>query len=88
MRQVKSFAAVALLGAALLTGCGTSLNAKEKGALAGGAAGAGAGALIGGAAGGNVGSTAAGALLGGAGGAAGGYIFGDRVFKNDPSSHR
>jgi hypothetical protein len=81
---MKRLAVVTILAAGLLTaGCqgGPSLTAKEKGALAGAAAGTAGGALLGGAAG----HPGAGAAIGGLGGAAGGYIFGDRVFDDDPS---
>lgn len=78
---VKRYATIGLLGAVLLGGC-SGLTAREKGAIAGGAGGAGAGALIGGVSGGSAG---AGALLGGAGGALGGYFLGDKIFKDDPS---
>jgi len=82
--MIKRYVAVALLSTGLLAaGCqgGPALTAKEKGALAGAAAGTAGGALLGGAAG----HPGAGAAVGGLGGAAGGYIFGDRVFEDDPS---
>jgi hypothetical protein len=81
---IKRYAAVTMLVAGLLSaGCqgGPSLTAKEKGALAGAGAGTAAGAIIGGA----TGHPGAGAAIGGLGGAAGGYIYGDRVFDDDPS---
>ncbi len=79
--RVKRYATIGLLGALLLGGCG-GLTAQEKGAIAGGAIGAGSGALIGGVTGGSAG---AGALIGGAGGALGGYFLGDKIFTDDPS---
>ncbi len=79
--RLRRYAMIGLLGAVLLSGC-ASLSAREKGAIAGGAVGAGSGALIGGVTGG---SAAGGALLGGAGGALGGYFLGDKIFKDDPS---
>jgi hypothetical protein len=81
---MKRLAAVAVLVAGLATAScqgGPALTAKEKGGLAGAGVGTAAGAVIGGAAG----HPGAGAAIGGLGGAAGGYIFGDRVFKDDPS---
>ncbi len=78
---LKRCAMVGLAGAVLLGGC-SGLTAREKGAITGGAVGAGSGALIGGVTGGSAG---AGALIGGAGGALGGYFLGDKIFKDDPT---
>jgi uncharacterized protein YcfJ len=61
--------------AALLGGCATPLTAREKGALAGGALGAGAGAIIGN----QVDHQGKGALIGGALGALGGGLIGDQM---------
>jgi hypothetical protein len=84
VHAIKRYVLVTMLAAGVLTaGCqgGPSLTAKEKGALAGAGAGALGGAVVGGA----TGHPGAGAAIGGLGGAAGGYIFGDRVFNDDPS---
>jgi osmotically inducible lipoprotein OsmB len=61
--------------AALVGGCATPLTTREKGALAGGALGAGAGAIIGN----QVGHQGKGALIGGAIGALGGGLIGDQM---------
>ena len=61
--------------AAFLGGCATPLTVREKGALAGGALGAGAGAIIGN----QVGHQGKGALIGGALGALGGGLVGDQM---------
>ena len=60
---------------ALLGGCAAPLTAREKGALTGGALGAGAGAIIGN----QVGHQGKGALIGGALGALGGGLVGDQL---------
>ncbi len=80
--NVKRLVALALLlSMALLTATGCSgLTAREKGALVGGAGGAGVGAALG-AAGGNA---ALGAIVGGPVGLLGGYLLGDKIFKSDP----
>lgn len=62
-----------------VAGC-SGLTAREKGALVGGAGGAGVGAALG-AIGGNA---ALGAMVGGPVGLLGGYLLGDRVFQTDP----
>jgi len=69
----------AILGLSLtLAACASGpLTGREKGALAGGALGAGSGALIGKYA--AHGKTAQGAAIGGAAGALGGWIIGDQV---------
>lgn len=64
---VHIFASVALLTA---TGCDRPLSSTEKGALLGGAVGAGTGALIG---------KGKGAAIGGAAGAVGGVIIGNQM---------
>jgi osmotically inducible lipoprotein OsmB len=61
----------------LLGGCAAPLTAREKGALGGGALGAGAGAIIGNAMGDH--RTGKGALIGGALGALGGAAVGDQM---------
>jgi len=63
--------------AVLLGGCAAPLSEREKGALGGGALGAGAGALIGSAVGHH--NTGKGALIGGALGALGGAAVGDQM---------
>ncbi len=80
--NVKRLVALALLlSMALLTATGCSgLTAREKGALVGGAGGAGVGAALG-AAGGNA---ALGAIVGGPVGLLGGYLLGDKIFQTDP----
>jgi uncharacterized protein YcfJ len=65
--------------AALLGGCAAPLTTREKGALAGGALGAGAGAIIGN----QVGHQGKGALIGGALGALGGGLVGDQMEGQD-----
>ncbi len=65
--------------AALLGGCAAPLTAREKGALTGGALGAGAGAIIGN----QVGHQGKGALIGGALGALGGGLVGDQMEGQD-----
>jgi uncharacterized protein YcfJ len=60
---------------ALLSGCAAPLTAREKGALAGGALGAGAGAIIGK----KIDHQGKGALIGGALGALGGGLVGDQL---------
>ena len=69
----------AILGLSLmLAACASGpLSGREKGALAGGALGAGTGALIGKHA--MHGKTAQGAAIGGAAGALGGWVIGDQV---------
>lgn len=61
--------------AALAGGCAAPMTAREKGALAGGALGAGAGAIIGN----QIGHQGKGALIGGALGALGGGLVGDQL---------
>lgn len=72
-----------LLGTAsliiVLSGCAAPLTTREKGALTGGALGAGAGALIGSQMDGRN-TTAKGALIGGALGALGGGLIGDQMY--------
>src|SRR5215510_11515783 len=63
--------------AVLLGGCATPLTEREKGALGGGALGAGAGAIIGSAMGDH--RAGKGALIGGALGALGGAAVGDQM---------
>jgi uncharacterized protein YcfJ len=75
MRRRKNYAAIAaqiLASVALLavTGCSRPLSNTEKGALLGGAGGAGVGALIG---------KGKGAAIGGAAGAVGGAIIGNQM---------
>lgn len=60
----------------LLGGCAAPLTTREKGALTGGALGAGAGAIIGNSVGHHAGK---GALIGGALGALGGGLVGDQM---------
>lgn len=67
-------AAVAALGVALAA-CSTPLTTREKGALAGGAIGAGAGAIVGS----QVGHTGTGALIGAGVGAVSGAVIGDAI---------
>ena len=80
--SIKQVVALALLiSMALVTATGCSgLTAREKGALVGGAGGAGLGAALG-AIGGNA---ALGAIVGGPVGLLGGYMLGDKVFQTDP----
>ncbi|HXG20967.1 MAG TPA: glycine zipper domain-containing protein [Methylomirabilota bacterium] len=61
--------------AALLSGCAAPLSMREKGALTGGALGAGAGAIIGS----QMRHPGKGALIGGALGALGGGLVGDQM---------
>ncbi len=61
--------------AALVGGCAAPLTAREKGALEGGALGAGAGAIIGN----QMDAQGEGALIGGALGALGGGLVGDQM---------
>ncbi|MCS6926282.1 MAG: YMGG-like glycine zipper-containing protein [Candidatus Binatia bacterium] len=75
---MKNFLAVGSL-LVILSGCAAPLTTREKGALAGGALGAGAGALIGSQLDGRN-STAKGALIGGALGALGGGLIGDQMY--------
>ncbi|HKA54518.1 MAG TPA: YMGG-like glycine zipper-containing protein [Candidatus Binatia bacterium] len=65
-----------LVGTLLLTtvGCSEPLSTREKGALLGGAGGAGIGALAGG---------GKGAAIGGAAGALGGAVVGDQIQRRD-----
>lgn len=65
-----------LAGTLLLTtvGCSEPLSTREKGALIGGAGGAGIGALAGG---------GTGAAIGGAAGALGGAVVGDQIQRRD-----
>jgi len=71
----KTFGILAL-GTIVLTGCASGgLTAREKGALGGGALGAGAGAIIGH----QTGHAGAGAAIGGALGALGGAVVGDQM---------
>ena len=72
-RLIGTLSLVALLG-----GCAAPLTAREKGALGGGALGAGAGAIIGSQLDGRH-STGKGALIGGALGALGGGLVGDQM---------
>jgi uncharacterized protein YcfJ len=65
------FASIVLLA---VTGCGRPLSNTEKGALLGGAAGAGTGALIG---------KGKGAAIGGAVGAVGGAIIGNQMDQSE-----
>jgi osmotically inducible lipoprotein OsmB len=79
-RMYKGMAGV-LAGALLMitAGCSQPLTTREKGALTGGALGAGAGAIIGGA----TGSPGAGAAIGGALGAVGGGLTGDQLQRQE-----
>lgn len=68
---------VMVLGLAVaVAGCASPLTTREKGALAGGAIGAGSGALIGSASGGKAGT---GALIGAGVGALSGALIGDAI---------
>jgi uncharacterized protein YcfJ len=71
-----SQATAVFIGAVFLTlvGCSEPLTTREKGALVGGAAGAGTGAIVGG---------GTGAAVGGAVGAAGGGLVGDQLQARD-----
>ena len=60
----------------LSSSCAAPITTREKGALAGGALGAGAGAIIGN----QVGHQGSGALIGGALGALGGGLVGDQMY--------
>ncbi|MBI5117805.1 cell envelope biogenesis protein OmpA [Candidatus Poribacteria bacterium] len=71
MKRTLTFLAVALLLAFVVVSCTTT----EKGAVVGGALGAGTGAIIGH----QTGSTAGGALIGGAVGAVGGGLIGHEI---------
>lgn len=81
MKARRFLAVVLALSMVLVAASGCSgLTAREKGALVGGAGGAGLGAALG-AAGGNA---ALGAIVGGPVGLLGGYLLGDRIFQDDP----
>lgn len=81
MKAQRFLAVVLVLSMVLVAASGCSgLTAREKGALVGGAGGAGLGAALG-AAGGNA---ALGAIVGGPVGLLGGYLLGDRIFQDDP----
>ncbi len=81
MKTQRLLALVLALSVALVAAAGCSgLTAREKGALVGGAGGAGIGAALG-AAGGNA---SLGALVGGPVGLVGGYLLGDKIFTTDP----
>jgi len=69
----------ALSLALLMVGCSTPLTTREKGALAGGAIGAGAGAVIGSASG----HTGTGALIGAGVGVVSGVLIGDAMQANE-----
>ena len=73
---VRKSASGILMGALLLTavGCSEPLTTREKGALLGGAGGAGIGALAGG---------GKGAAIGGAVGALGGAVVGDQMQRRE-----
>lgn len=73
MSRCRTSASVALV--AFLVGCSSPLTTREKGALAGGAIGAGTGALIGS----QVGHPGTGALIGAGVGAVSGAIIGDAM---------
>ncbi len=82
--RIRNAAISAILSSSLVLGACASgpLSAREKGALGGGALGAGAGAIIGH----NMGrNKAKGAAIGGAAGALGGWIIGDQM---DASAQR
>lgn len=70
-RLIGTFSLVVLLG-----GCAAPLTTREKGALTGGALGAGAGAIIGN----QIGHQGSGAAIGGALGALGGGLVGDQLY--------
>jgi uncharacterized protein YcfJ len=74
MKQILNTLGILTL-VAVVAGCATPLSSREKGALAGGALGAGAGAIIGN----QVDHKGRGALIGGAMGALGGAIVGDQM---------
>jgi hypothetical protein len=79
MKSQRSYLAIAtqaIVGVALLvaTGCDRPLSRTEKGALLGGAGGAGVGALVGG---------GKGAAIGGAAGAVGGAIIGNQMDRRE-----
>lgn len=81
MNAKRLLALILTLSLALVAVSGCSgLTAREKGALVGGAGGAGLGAALG-AAGGNA---ALGAIVGGPVGLLGGYLLGSRIFQDDP----
>ncbi|MGH7392846.1 MAG: glycine zipper domain-containing protein [Candidatus Rokuibacteriota bacterium] len=67
--------AVTLVAATLVAGCSTPLTTREKGALAGGAIGAGTGAIVGS----QVGRPGAGALIGAGVGVLSGALIGDAI---------
>ena len=75
MTFVRTRCAAILAGTLLFTavGCSEPLTTREKGALIGGAGGAGIGALAGG---------GTGAVIGGAAGALGGGVIGDQMQRN------
>lgn len=66
---------VTVVGALVVVGCSSPLTTREKGALAGGAIGAGTGAIVGS----QVGHTGAGALIGAGIGAVSGAVVGDAI---------
>jgi len=76
MTFVRTRCAALLTGALLFTavGCSEPLSTREKGALIGGAGGAGIGALAGG---------GTGAVIGGAAGALGGGVVGDQMQRRE-----
>jgi hypothetical protein len=73
MARTRTWLVIALAVAAV--GCSTPLTTREKGALAGGAIGAGTGAIIGS----QTGHTGAGAVIGAGVGAVSGAIIGDAI---------
>ncbi len=81
MHAKRLLALVLVLGMTVVAAAGCSgLTAREKGALVGGAGGAGLGAAFGAAAG----NAALGAIVGGPVGLVGGYLLGERIFQDDP----
>ncbi len=81
MNAKRLLALVLVLSMTLVAAAGSSgLTTREKGALVGGAGGAGLGAAFGAAAG----NAALGAIVGGPVGLVGGYLLGDKIFTTDP----
>lgn len=81
MKTQRLLALILLLSITLAAASGCSgLTAQEKGALVGGAGGAGLGAALGAIGG----SAALGAMVGGPVGLIGGYLIGEKIFQTDP----
>lgn len=80
LQKALSLSSLTLL---IISGCAAPITTREKGALAGGALGAGTGAIIGN----QVGHQGSGALIGGALGALGGGLIGDQMYGQEVRQH-